>query len=198
MNKKAGVYSTIGTIVVVILGLLVIALVIGGPINTAYVYVKEKLFGDEGIFSIVKLSKEEKFQPSVDLSKPFVLPADKRKAIIMLIEKSIECLELYKEKQQPIRCFMIDVNRSVDIQISEDDFKEILLTSERARRAGLFSQTEVIRTYYYAHLWNIYGEISKYTSPFYLCANDIYETMLPQVYITQNLDKDCPVRYLGD
>ncbi len=197
MNKKAGVYSTIGTIVVVILGLLVIALVIGGPINTAYVYVKEKLFGDEGIFSIVKISREKTFQPSVDLSRPFVLPADKRKAIIMLIDKSIECLELYKEKQQPVLCFMISVNSSVDIQISEDDFKELLITSERAKTAHLFEQTEVIRTYYYLYGWNIRGKISKYTSPFYLCANE-EKSDLPKVYITPNLYEDCPVYYVRD
>jgi len=60
MDKKA---VTTGGIVVIILGLIVILLIVAGPLRVGYEYAKEKFFGEDGIFSPLKVSTEEKFVP---------------------------------------------------------------------------------------------------------------------------------------
>ncbi|MBN1644477.1 hypothetical protein JW851_00355 [Candidatus Woesearchaeota archaeon] len=207
MNKKGG-YGTLGTIVIIVLGLIVLALIIGGPIKTAYEFAKEKLFGEQGIFSVVRPSKEEEFIPYTYSMTNFVLPGDKEKALDLLVDKTIECWKDYRKYQSHMRCFRFDIDIfNFSIIINEDDFENAL----KARGPEVYDIQLIQKIwpgYNYHYKWNIAGGlISVPTNKFYMCANrkdpfgDLASPMGEltagdNLFITQDLEGDCPVEYL--
>ncbi|MBD3361309.1 hypothetical protein GF358_00800 [Candidatus Woesearchaeota archaeon] len=199
MNNKAGLYMTIGTIIIVILGLIVIALVIGGPMKTAYDFVKEKFFGPDGLFFPLSLSKEEVFQPYIPVRNVQVLPNNKQKVLNLLVDKTVECWRRYNQYGESVRCFRFDINPvNFTVVISEDDFEKALVKSDVARNAGIVVRDPISYTIPHAE-WNVaHGLLSGTVSKIYICGQKHRAFKNAQVYITTDLEKDCPVKYVRD
>lgn len=196
MKKKAGIYSSIGTIIVIILGLLVIALIIGGPVRVAYEYSKEMLVGPEGIFTKLTPAKEEEFKPYVETGNIIMLPNDKEQALNLLANNAVECLLKSKKVEHNLACFQFKVDPFYFTPIiTETDFKEKIRNSEEAKKADLVGTTTIfgIPKTYYNHVWVLPGDlIFSGTGNFYMCSNlDVPN----RIYITKDFEKDCPLPY---
>ena len=214
MNNRAVGYFTIGTIIAVLLGLLVVFIVAGGPGFTAYKYVKDKLFGDEGLFSAIKFSSEKDFEPVAFKKNVIVLPNDKQKAKSLIIEKTLDCWKQFNSInfKNPIHCYKFIRANDNFITVSKDEVKRSIYWSTEAEDTGfvqpsisseiaempefyeLFGRSKPEDVYFFALNWNIPNNepIYAFHKEFYICAH----TGRPDIAVSSK--EDSVVAYLSD